>query len=360
MRKHLILSMAVLFSCMLFLAACGEKSKESVVGKLEKNVEDMDGYKVTAEMKMSTGQEDQVYGVDIWFKQDDYYRVSLSNPEDEKGSQVILKNDDGVFVLTPSLNKSFKFQTDWPHNSSQPYLYQSLVKDVIADEDAEFSTTESNYVFLTKTNYQSNNNLPFQEIHFDKKTYAPVLVKVMDKDKQPLVEVTFDEFDMKPTFEEDDFKLVEEDMDKEEATNDENEKDETSQEEGTSVSKEAGEEDEELEEEPLSVVFPLESAGAELLEKKEVSLEDGERVIMTFGGERNFTLVQEKFDVVPTMAAPKEVEGDIVNLGFTIGAMSDNAIEWSYDGVDFYLASDDLTKDELVEVAQSVTGKEVK
>src|SRR5690625_5969794 len=52
----------------------------------------------------------------------DLYRVALTNPEDEKGSQVILKNEDGVFVLTPALDKSFKFQTDWPENSSQPYL----------------------------------------------------------------------------------------------------------------------------------------------------------------------------------------------------------------------------------------------
>ena len=52
--------------------------------------------------------------------------------------------------------------------------------------------------------------------------------------------------------------------------------------------------------------------------------------------------------------------GDIVNLGYTIGALSKNTIEWSNNGVNFYLASEDLTKEELVEVAQSVQGKEAK
>src|SRR5699024_12095625 len=129
------------------------------------------GYKATAEMTMKTGQEERSYEVDVWFKkgQEDFYRVGLEN-EEEEGGQVILKNNEGVFVLTPALKKSFKFQTDWPENSSQPYLYQSLVSDVLQDEDAEFEATDKEYIFQTKTNYQSNNNLPYQEIHFDKKT----------------------------------------------------------------------------------------------------------------------------------------------------------------------------------------------
>src|SRR5699024_3232046 len=98
-----------------------------------------------------------------------------ANDEDEKSSQIILKNKDGVFVLTPSLNKSFKFQSEWPDNSSQPYLYQSLINDIIKDSEATFEVTDAHYIFYIKTNYQSNNNLPFQEIYLDKKSYTPVL-----------------------------------------------------------------------------------------------------------------------------------------------------------------------------------------
>ena len=35
-----------------------------------------------------------------------------------------------VRVLTPSLNKSFKFQSDWPYNNSQVYLLQTLLSDI--------------------------------------------------------------------------------------------------------------------------------------------------------------------------------------------------------------------------------------
>lgn len=336
MKKNVIWIMIV-FGIMSLLAACGEKSQESVTTDLEENIDKMDGYKTKAEMVMHTGQEEQKYGIDIWHKKDDFYRVALNNNSDEKEGQVILKNEDGVFVLTPSLNKSFKFQTEWPDNSSQPYLYQSLVKDVLNDDEAEFESTEDHYMFKTKTNYQSNNNLPYQEIYFDKKELTPVLVKVLDVDQKPVVEVKFASFEMNPKFNEDDFKIKEEDM--------------TSTDSDMAVSGEAASE--------FPVVFPLDTAGSELTEKKEVSLENGQRVILTFSGEKNFTLVQETAEVVETFA-PEEVNGDIVNLGHSLGILTDTGIEWSSNGVDFLLASDELTKEELIEVAQSVQGREVK
>lgn len=343
MNKKISIWMAVLIGMVIFLSACGEKSQEDVVKKLDEKLNDMDGYKVEADMNMNTGQEEQTYEIDVWYKKDDLYRVALSNEEDEKGNQIILKNDDGVFVLTPALNKSFKFQTEWPENSSQPYLLQSIIKDIKSDEEAEFEANETHYVFTTKTNYQSNNNLPYQEIHIDKKDYTPTLVKVLDKDKQALVEVSFSDFTTDPSFEEKDFVL------------DENMKTNSEVAE-TSGTGEAAEE----EKVPLSVVFPEQTNGAELAEKKEVDLDDGERVILSYTGEKNFTLIEEKRDVVPTLTSPREVHGDIVNLGHAVGALSNNALEWHHEGTDYYLASEELTREELIDIAQSVSGKEVK
>ncbi|MEI3612995.1 LolA family protein [Pseudogracilibacillus sp. SO30301A] len=324
----------------LIAAGCGEKSQENVIKKIDGTLEDISGYKAKAEMTMKTGQEERSYAVDIWFKkgQEDFYRVGLEN-EDEEGGQVILKNDEGVFVLTPALKKSFKFQTDWPENSSQPYLYQSLVNDVLADKDATFTESETHYVFLTKTNYQNSTNLPYQEVYFDKKSYTPTGVKIMDKDKNVLVEVAFDTIDLNPSFAKHDFdreSIIENTMNE------------------MSVS--------DMEEMELAVMFPLKTLGAELVEKQEVTLEDGERVIMTFKGDRNFTLIQEKVTSVPTSGGEmiEEVTGDVVNLGYSIGALTNNTIEWNYNGTDFYLASDDMTMEELIEVASSIQGEEIK
>ncbi|MDY0406900.1 DUF4367 domain-containing protein [Virgibacillus sp. 179-BFC.A HS] len=245
-----------------------------------------------------------------------------------------------MYVLTPALNKSFKFQTEWPQNSSQPYLFQSLLNDIKKDKDATFKATDSHYVFQTKTNYQSNNNLPFQEIYVDKKSYTPVLVKVLDKDKKSLVEVKFKQFDMDPTFKKKDFVL------KDIMTN--------------AVAEMPVSKDQDAQVDSLAVLFPEYTAGAELAEKQEVDLEDGKRVIMSYKGDKNFTLIQERKNSQETMSYPKDVDGEIVNLGKSVGALSDKTLEWTANGTDYILASDQLTKEELIEVAQSVAGKEVK
>ncbi|WP_164214626.1 outer membrane lipoprotein carrier protein LolA [Virgibacillus sp. YIM 98842] len=339
MKRMFVFWSVFVLGMVLLLSACGEQSQEDVAESLQKSLEEMEGYKAEAEMSMKTGQEDQTFSIDVWHKQPDFYRVSLSNEAEHEESQIILKNEDGVFVLTPALEKNFKFQSDWPENSSQPYLYQSLVNDVVTDPEAEFESTDSHYIFRTKTNYQSNNNLPFQEIQFDKKSYTPVAVKVLDHDGNALVEVNFSSFDKEAAFEDDDFTM------------------EKNMAGGAADEPTSGQA---TEESPFTVVFPSYMAGAELTEQKEVELENGKRVILSYTGDKNFTLIQEQLDVQSTLSSPEEVNGDIVNLGHSIGAISENMIEWSSGGMDFILASDQLTQEEMVQIAQSVENQEVK
>jgi len=338
MMKRLTITLAIVLGAAVFLQACGEKSQESVMKRMDKQLQEMKGYKTKAEMRMNTGKEEQVYQIEVWHKKDDFYRVALSNQEDEKNNQVILKNEDGVFVVTPALDKSFKFQSEWPENSSQSYLYQSLLNDIQQDKESNFQVTDTHYLFTTKTNYQSNNNLPYQEIYVDKKTYTPVLVKVLDTDQKPVVEVKFEQFQLNPEFNEKDFALDDHpqtDEDKAENT---------------------GEKTEQV----FSIMYPEFTAGAELQEEKELTIENGTRLIMTYDGEKAFTLVQEHKETVPSSAGFTEVSGEMIDLGHSIGAISNSMIEWNYNGADFYLASDQLTREELIEVAKSVVQQEVK
>ena len=150
----------------------------------------MTGYKMDAKMTLTMGADEQEYLIEIWHKKPDFYRVHMKNAERDQ-SQMILRNKEGVYVLTPALNKSFKFQSDWPKNSSQPYLYESLIKDLMEDKDAKLSETDTHYVFETKTRYQYNKMLPLQEITFDKKSLEPVSVKVMDQDRNIKLAIDF-------------------------------------------------------------------------------------------------------------------------------------------------------------------------
>jgi outer membrane lipoprotein-sorting protein len=339
LKKSLVLLLVGLLT-VLVLAGCGEKSQSDVVQVLEKKIEEMSGYKAKGKMTLQTGSEPQEYEIEIWHKGPTYYRVNLKNSQKEQ-SQMILRNDEGVFVLTPALNKSFRFQSDWPQNSSQAYLYESLVADILKDTEAKFKVGEDNYVFETKTNYQNNRMLPTQEITFNKKDLSPSVVKVMDTDRNPLVVVEFSSFEFNASFDDNSFD-VEKNMS-------------SAQIEVPTMAK--------GDREPFAVKYPLEQPnGVKLVKETEVDTENGKRVILTFDGKKSFTLIQESAEIATPASASTStyVNGHPADLGFTIGAMSESILTWSHDGVDYMLASEDLTEDEMLMVAKSVQGQAAK
>jgi outer membrane lipoprotein-sorting protein len=336
MKKKLFM-LALGLMTVLVLSACGEKSQEDVVNTLGGKLDDLAGYKAKAKMTLQMGTEPHTYDVEIWHKEPDFYRVDLKNAQKDQ-NQMILRNGEGVFVLTPALNKSFKFQSDWPQNSSQAYLYESLVKDITEDKEAKFKATKDHYVFETKTRYQNNKMLPYQEITLNKKDLAPVSVKVMDADRNALVTVDFSKVDFNASFDKNDFNV---------------QKNMT----GAQLDKTVMAD---LKDQKFSVKYPEEMPGVDLISEKEVKIEDGKRVVLTYDGEKSFTLVQEKTTVMPATAGPTNVTGELVDLGFTIGALTDNSLTWTNDGVDYMIASNDLTPEEMMTIARTVQGNAVK
>ena len=329
MKKVLILFAGIML--LLALSACGQKTQSDVVTDLNKKMEEMKGYKANAKMTLQMGNNPQVYNVEIWHKNPTYYRVNLKNQEKDQ-SQMILRNDEGVYVLTPALNKSFKFQSEWPENSSQAYLYESLVKDITEDKAATFKEEDKQYVFETKTRYQNNKMLPYQQITLNKKDLAPVSVKVMDSDNNVLVTVEFSDVKFDTSFDKDAFDM---------------EKNMTSAQLEVPVMAE-------VQDPNFSIKYPADMYGMSLLEEKEVKTDKGQRVVLTYEGEKSFTLIEEKAEVVQAKIVSTMVNGNPVDLGFTVGAMTENMITWTYEGVSYTLASQNMTPDEMVEVARTV------
>ncbi|KZM57413.1 sporulation protein [Aeribacillus pallidus] len=334
--KNLTRGVKLVIVCLLFvglISACGVKSKEDVSSALNKKIEELKGYKVNAKMTIKTAEEPHVYEVEIWHKKPHYYRVLLKN-DDRDQSQIILRNDDGVFVLTPALNKSFRFQSNWPQNSSQAYLYESLVQDILKDKEAKFEVGEKNYVFETKTNYQNNQMLPYQKIAFHKKNLTPSYVKVMDVDRNALVSVEFSNFESNPKFDKNAFEI---------------EKTMSNAQVDIPVLAQSANKQ-------FAVLYPLKEdlpEGVDLVQEKELNTDSGKRVVLTYGGEKSFTLIEELAEVSPVTSS-EFVSGELVDLGFAVGALTDNSLTWTYNGVDYMLASNELTQEEMIAVARSV------
>jgi outer membrane lipoprotein-sorting protein len=338
MRKKLLLLITGLIAIFM-LAACGSKSQEDVVKELNGKQKDLTSYKAEAKMTLKMGSDSQVYDVEIWHMDPNFYRVNLKNPEKDQ-SQMILRNNEGVFVLTPALKKSFRFQSDWPQNSSQAYLYESLINDIVADKEAKFSSTKEHYIFETKTRYQNNSMLPTQEIKLNKKDLSPAVVKVMDPDRNALVTVEFAKVKFNADFDKDDFDMK---------------KNMTRAELNMPAMADGGDQS-------FTVKYPTyEIKGTKLIGEKNLKIEDGKRVVLTYEGKKkSYTLVQEKVKAKAATASPTYVDGDLVDLGVTIGAVTENSITWTQDGVDYMIASKNLTREEMIDVAKSVQGEAIK
>ena len=100
---------------------------KKAINEYKKLLNDNSKYTLTGQMDIVSNEELYHYDVKVDYMEGDYYKASLTN-KDNNHEQIILKNKDGVYVVTPSLNKSFKFQSEWPYNSSQAYILSSLLK----------------------------------------------------------------------------------------------------------------------------------------------------------------------------------------------------------------------------------------
>lgn len=323
----------ILFSIMMVLllvSGCGKNSETSVINDLEKKINKASAYKVTGVLEIVNNDEVYTYDVEVSYKKNNNYRVSLTNQANNH-TQVILKNSDGVYVLTPALNKSFKFQSDWPYSNSQVYLLKSLINDIKDTKDRGFKDVKSGYSLSTKVNYPNNSKLVKQIIELDKNGDLKK-VSVYDSNNIICMTMTFDSIDYSPTFKKDYFNL-----DSVMST--------------YSISEEEVKETTMIDDTIYPLVIPN---GTKLVSEEKIKKDIGDRIIMTFDGDKPFLLVEEtavvedEFTVIPTYGEPFQ-------LMDTLGVMTNNSLTWTSNGIEYYIVSDVLNQNELVEVAQSIS-----
>ncbi|UJF34275.1 outer membrane lipoprotein-sorting protein [Paenibacillus hexagrammi] len=198
---------AVMMCLAVVLAGCGMGKKDagSIVKDLDHVISKQSSYQASGNMILHTGQQPQEYQVEVAYSPEHFYRIALTNASKDI-TQIVLRNEEGVFVLTPHLKKSFRFQSDWPENQGQVYLFQSLAKSIIADKERQFTTENEAYVFDVAANYQ-NEMLARQKIWLDKKNLAPQQVQVSDANQNVMVQVNFTKFEFDAKFDKDYFQM---------------------------------------------------------------------------------------------------------------------------------------------------------
>lgn len=297
----------------------------TAIKKYKKLLNDNSMYKLTGEMDIVSNEELYHYTVTVDYMEGDYYKASLVN-KDNRHEQIILKNENGVFVVTPSLNKSFKFQSEWPYNSSQAYILSSLLKDLENDSNVTFEEKEDKYILNSTVNYPNNTALISQKITFDK-DMKPQLVEVYNKEGIANITFKISKIDFKPDFKEDNFEV-----------------ENTASEESIDN---VGKIDE--------VVYPMYlPTGTKFKSEETVKTDESERVILTFTGDKSFILIEEASKV------PKEFEvtskdGELVFYETVLGSLSGSSLNWTMNGKDYYIIGENLSNEELLKVASSTS-----
>ncbi len=375
--------LAVILCFALLLCGCGKEGKDDVIKDFKNNINNSKSYKVTGNMEISNDEETFTYSLESYYLKDNYYKVILVN-QTNNHEQIILKNQDDIYVITPALNKSFKFQSEWPDNSSQAYLLGSILKDVEDDADSTLLESDKGYVIKSKVNYPNNAELTYQKIYLNNKKVVEK-VEVYNANDIVKIKVDFENVDLKAGLNKNDFKL-EDYVKEEEPKNEEKSKEEnktcedgqtcenktdtteqnTTQNNQTETTNENTTQGDtntntqtntETDKKTTSIeniIYPLYiPSNTYLTSSEKVETATGNRVILTFSGEKNFVLIEEatiandSMEIVP-------VYGEPLFLSETIGALSANSLSWDVNNISYYLASTELTVAEMQLIANSL------
>ena len=338
MKKKLF---CILTLGLLVLSGCGKMSEKEVLNNFEKSVNEAKSYYLEGKLDIVNNEDVYTYDVKVSYEKGDNYKVDLVNTVNSH-QQIILRNDSGVYVISPKINKSFKFQSDWPYNNSQVYLLKPILDDIKNDDTKTFEEIDNGYKITVGANYPNNPKLTNEEIYLDKDNNITKVV-VLNKDGNSEITMTFDKIEFNKKFDDKYFDLSTI-VDTKENINIEDDNENTNSEEKTKETSTIED-----------VIYPMYlPVNTYLTNTEKVNKDSGERLILTFDGDNPFMLIEETVTyekehlIVPTY-------GELELMPSTVAVVNDNSVNWIDNDIEYYVVSDKLSKKELLDIARSIS-----
>lgn len=312
MKKFLVL---ILF----LLTGCGVTSK-NFLKKMSKEYEKIEAYSVNGEITIEHTDLQTKYTFETSCY-NECLKVTLTNSQTNT-KQTIIKNQNGVFVLSPLTNKTYKFPSNWPNESQTPYVLSTVINDVLKDSNVEIIEGENEIVLKCEIS-SVNSNLTKEEINFNKKTLLPTNVSIYDDSGNKRINVSFSEFNLSPNLSNDDFK-IEPNM--------------------TSLILEIGEGFDNQE-------FSLPTFSPYDVTVTQKTLDDA--ILVSYTGENSYVVYQKRLDTLEVNATFGTYD-DLVLLNNTVGLVRDNVLMWCNGGIEYKIYSDTLEISEMIDIANSI------
>lgn len=333
--KRKILKVCFIISILLVslcISSC--KKNNPVEESFPEIVNNLTSYKLTGKLESNFPSGTKECNITTYYNAPNMYRVELQNPNTVE-TQIIIKNDNGVFVLVPSINKTFKVNSSWPSTSSYPYLLQSLSQDIISDTNMVTKKEGNNTVLELKARLHHSDINTSQKIIFG-------------ENKMPKEVLTYDQnLNLLNRF------VI------------------NSIEQNLSLDKSLFVENESMDvlfeyfkENPMEydrlVSYPTYYPEQTSLVEESITGDSKNRVaIMKFSGSTHYTIVQKFINCLEENVS-EYVNGDIYVMGGVCAFVSENNIVFYSDGIQYQLASNTVDTLEMIKMGDSLTNNDIK
>ncbi len=295
-----------------------------------KDAKNIESYEFVTQMEMIENDEMKSFQVTSTYariKDQDYYKVELYDKSINL-SQIIVRNNEGVFVLTPSLNQVFQFQSDWPKQSSKPYIYQSLISFL---DECKHEKIKEGYQVIGDIEFLNDKRIKKQEIIFDKHLY-PKRVILYDENNETIVKCETTSFKTNLKLSQENFKT------------------EALMNADTSTYNQVS---------SMLPMYPVALMGS-VLEKEEVSsIDETLNHILRFTGDKSFTIVQSPLNVKNEMEVTK-IDTDMIELLDGFAYVDHGQLTLIESGIVSSIYSNDLNEEEKLSVLSSMQSAQVK
>lgn len=321
-KKNIAILMGIVAIIGMIFLIFRPKSFEKEANKV---FDSLTSYTLQGEMELNKGEEIKSYLLEVNYKkmeEDGYFKVSLFD-KNLNQEQILLRNKEGVFVMTPSLNQIFRFEGEWPLNSPKPYLIQTMV-DILHQEDSVIEKIKDGAMIKSPVHYPNNKTYKQQEMVFDSKA-KPQSITIFDEQGTVQLKVVFSHVSYNNEIQDEIFNVPEE--------------------LNNTVSSYL------LNEADLPL-YPVQILGSELVSTNTYLVNGETRYILEYKGDLNFTVIQtlKKIEASgTTVFKATEIIDAVDVIGFYDGA----SMTMYLQNLEMNIYSSDLSGEEMMEVLAS-------
>ena len=304
-------------------------NKDSTPKKLMDVRDNLTSYHMEANMEINSNDDKRNFFIQVDYKkdtEDNLFKISILDKNINQ-EQIMLRNKEGVFVLTPSLNQVYSFKGDYPLNGQKPYLYHSMLEAL--DGDYKLEKVNDGYLLSFTPKYENSPSWVKEDVKLSKE-FKPIWVNIYDNNNSIVCTVNFTAVEFDVTQDDSNFD-VEVCMDK-------------AKESASQINRS----EDEL---PFKVVDNL--INSELSQQTQATVDGKTVYILAYRGNQNFTIIQsivEESDKVDYLT----VNGNLVNFDGGIGIYNNSYLTYIYNGIKYEIYSDSLNVNEMIDIVSSL------